>query len=408
MSVFFREGEMRDQTVKNLLNSNLCDIEHQLSMCIKCKMCTYSKWPQNDPMCPPYDKYRFFTYCGGGMLYLGKALDLGLIPPSQELIEVISKCTACGFCGMRCELVKVAPPYFPVHELISVIKAYLIEQEVNSSEKEMAVLDSLRRNRNPFFASPEAHKTVHKPYLNPDSKIYLFVGCTNTFKTGEILEASVAILEKAGVHFSLLDDEICCGAPLLDMGYRKDVVELAEQNMKQIEKSGAEKIIFLCPHCLSTFKSVYPKINGIRIGARLMFISQFVLELANEGRLTFPKSTSSKKKVAFHDPCYLARYVEDVESVRKLFERIPSIEVIENDRSRYETYCCGAGGGSRLADPDYSAGIAMERTGEFIRTGAEELITACPHCKGQFMSASENIREELEVKDAMELVSQYL
>lgn len=399
---------MSEQTVKKMLKSSLSDIERQMSMCIKCKMCTYGEWPQNHPMCPPYNKFRFFTYCGGGMLYLGKALDLGLVSLSEELLEVISKCTMCGFCGIRCELVKVAPPFFPVHELISVIKAELIERGVKLSEEEEKVFDSLRKNKNPFFVPHDERIAAHKRFLNPDAKIFLFSGCANTLKRGEILEAAVAIFEKTEIDFSLLEDEYCCGAPLFDMGHRREAVKLAEHNIKQIQKAGAEKVIFLCPHCLSMFKSVYPQINDTKIDAHLMFITQFVLELANEKSLKFRGSTGSKKKIAFHDPCYLARYVGDVESVRRLFEIVPSIETVEIRRSRYDTYCCGAGGGTKLADPNYSEEIAIERAKEFIETGAEELITSCPHCKGQFLDVKKHIGIELEVKDALELLLEHM
>ena len=143
------------------------------------------------------------------------------------------------------------------------------------------------------------------------------------------------------------------------MGHRREAIKLAQHNIKQIQKAGAEKVIFLCPHCLNIFKSVYPQMSDAKIDAHLMFITQFVLELANEKSLKFRGLTGSKKKVAFHDPCYLARYLGDVESVRRLFKIIPSIETVEIKRSRYDTYCCGAGGATKLADPSYSEEIAI-------------------------------------------------
>ena len=108
----------------------LRDVEKELAMCIKDKKCTYGEWPDNLPMCPPYNKFGFFTYCGGGMLYLGRALLLSLIEPSPELLKVLSTCTMCGFCGNTCKLVSVASPHFSVHEMISIIKAEMIEQDI--------------------------------------------------------------------------------------------------------------------------------------------------------------------------------------------------------------------------------------------------------------------------------------
>src|SRR4030042_3764704 len=125
---------MRDKAMEKLKG-----VEKELARCIKEKKCTYGDWPNNFAMCPPYNKFGFYTYCGGGMLYLGRALLLNLIEPSPEVLRVISKCTMCGFCGEVCELVKVAPPHLPVPELINIIKEELIERGVNIPSREKAV-----------------------------------------------------------------------------------------------------------------------------------------------------------------------------------------------------------------------------------------------------------------------------
>ena len=150
------------------------------------------------------------------------------------------------------------------------------------------------------------------------------------------MDATIKIFEEAQVNFSLLGDEWCCGAPSLDMGYRKEVSEAAEHNIKEIEKTGAEKVVFLCPHCLSIFSSFYPQITATKINAEFTFVTQFILDLARKNILKFSNSGKPHKKVTFHDPCYLARYIGDVDSVREFLKLIPSVELVEMKRNRDE------------------------------------------------------------------------
>jgi heterodisulfide reductase subunit D len=391
-----------------MMREKLKDIERQLALCIKCKKCTYGDWPNNLPMCPPYNKFGFYTYCGGGMLYLGRAILLNLIEPSPEALEVISKCTMCGFCGEICELVKVTPPHLPVHELINIIKAELIEQGIDISKRGKAVFDSIKKEKNPFGVSYDKRLKAHETFLNPKAKVMIFSGCFNTLKRKNTLDPTLRILEKAQVDFRLLGDEWCCGAPLLDMGYRKEIAELAEHNIKEIVNTRVEKVVFLCPHCLSIFSSFYPQITTTKISAELTYVTQFILDLARKNIVKFSNSSKPHKKVAFHDPCYLARYIGDVQSVRELLKCIPSVELVEMKRNRNETYCCGAGGGVKISDPDYAEWIGKERLKEFIDTGASELITSCPHCVEHFWDVSGEMGFDFPVRDSLEIILEYI
>jgi hypothetical protein len=82
--------------MKMKMDFGLKELERQFSLCIRCKRCTYGNWPENLPICPIYDKYKFFTYCGGGIIYLARAILLGLIEKENydEVLKVISKCTS--------------------------------------------------------------------------------------------------------------------------------------------------------------------------------------------------------------------------------------------------------------------------------------------------------------------------
>jgi Fe-S oxidoreductase len=56
-------------------------------------------------------------------------------------------------------------------------------------------------------------------------------------------------------------------------------------------------------------------------------------------------------------------------------------KLIEMDRNRERSRCCGAGGGVRSANPDKSMAMAQQRVEDAIETGAELIISCCPFCR---------------------------
>jgi len=74
------------------------------------------------------------------------------------------------------------------------------------------------------------------------------------------------------------------------------------------------------------------------------------------------------------------------------------------DRNKEDSYCCGAGGGSKILDQDNSLAIGQERARDFKKTGAEVLVTSCPLCKSQFRELNQYSNKEIVIKDAVEVL----
>ena len=114
--------------------------------------------------------------------------------------------------------------------------------------------------------------------------------------------------------------------------------------------------------------------------------------------------------MAYHDPCYLSRYrePEGVTSPRRVLEAAGQ-RVIEPERTRTHSFCCGAGGAMVFREESEGTRINHERVDELIRTGADSVAVACPFCRlmvGDGMA--DRGKEEIEVKDIAQVVAERL
>ncbi|MDX1779649.1 MAG: heterodisulfide reductase-related iron-sulfur binding cluster, partial [Thermodesulfobacteriota bacterium] len=89
---------------------------------------------------------------------------------------------------------------------------------------------------------------------------------------------------------------------------------------------------------------------------------------------------------------------------RKLMKLIPGLELVEMDRSRENSRCCGAGGGLKAGYPDIQNKISQTRIKEAEATGATELVSACPFCYQGLQVGIQALDSKLTMRDITELV----
>jgi Fe-S oxidoreductase len=91
-----------------------------------------------------------------------------------------------------------------------------------------------------------------------------------------------------------------------------------------------------------------------------------------------------------------------------VLKSIPGIKLVEMERNREYAWCCGAGGGVSERYPEFSSWTAGERIEEAWATGAEGIVSACPHCERNFIDAVTDRGEAMKVYDILDLVREAL
>jgi len=182
------------------------------------------------------------------------------------------------------------------------------------------------------------------------------------------------------------------------MGDEKGALELMQHNIRQIKESGAKTVVFTCAECFSTFSNL--ETYGLKKEFDGMHISQYLAGLLKEEKFSLQHI---KKRVAFHDPCYLGRHQGEYEAPRSILAAVPGLELVEMPRNRKNAWCCGAGGGVQEAFEEYSQWIAAERFEEIKHVKAELLITSRPGCKENLWGQA--MANGIRIMDLVELVN---
>ncbi len=217
-------------------------------------------------------------------------------------------------------------------------------------------------------------------------KVLYYPGClTKGVLTAE-MENYKEIFNRLGVDFVMLsDEEVCCGLPVLNAGYRKDVKKLAEKNLKLFREKGIDKILTNCPSCLHTFNSVYPKlVRDFDIKAEHATVV-ILKALKRKGIRCKEKGTG--EVVAYHDPCHLGRYSGIYEEPREVIEMLGG-EIVESRFNREKALCCGGGGGVRANFSDLAKGVARERVKSFSGN-VKKIISPCGLCYANMKSVDD-------------------
>jgi Fe-S oxidoreductase len=228
------------------------------------------------------------------------------------------------------------------------------------------------------------------------AEILLWLG-DGAFDTryGQTLRALIEILQVANLDFAVLGDaEQDCGDLARRLGDEAGFARLARENILVLQTRRFNRIVTADPHALHVLRNEYPGYGG---NFSVQHHTALLDELLASGTL---KVLLGDLAITYHDPCYLGRYNNEIESPRQILQRLTG-NLVEMARHGKNSFCCGGGGGAPVTDISGKRRIPDLRMEQAAATGAAIVAVACPGCTAMLEGV---VQPRAEIRDIAELV----
>jgi Fe-S oxidoreductase len=418
-------------------------LEDYRAMMKRCSRCSYCKWIPFAQVkswrfakgCPSVEYGKFQSYSASGKFAVSLALLEDRISYTDGLLDIVFKCMLDGCCDLSCKVCRY--DLEPV-EVMRQLRYRLID-DGQFPFQDIPLIDNLRKEDN-MMMMPKADRGKWaegldvKDLTQEKAEVVFHAGCRFSYdeELWRIPRTVVTLLRNAGVDVGILGrDENCCGGRLCDMGYRGEFLKYAENNIDAWTTAGVKTVVTACADGYHAFKRLYPA--ELQFKFEVLHITELLDRLIREGKIKFTKTVPMT--VTYHDPCHLGRRGEPhvpwngeqkkirgqvliyeprkpryngasgvYDLPRNVLKSIPGIKLVEMERNREYAWCCGAGAGVRERYPEFSSWTAGERIEEAASTGAEAIVSACPHCERNFTDAINDRSEVMKVYDIVDLI----
>jgi heterodisulfide reductase subunit D len=354
------------------------------------------EWTSPYHRCPSFEYFKFKAYNAQGRGILASAvIDDKDFPLTEDLVKIVYTCTSCGVCSDICKAVDPLTAVWALRE-------ELVRRGAPLPEPLSRIHEKIRRYGNVFGSTRPAKVD---PLPTSGDNVF-FAGCDVRFSQPRIINAVAGIMKKTGMDLAYLgDSESCCGfIPGYD-GAGSIMEEQALHNVETLKRAGAKRVIVSCSHCYRALKTDYPLIAGV-LPFEVVHFSEFLAGLVKEQRIGFGEA--GEKRVTYHDPCFLGRHGKIYDAPREVMSAMPGLDLVEMERNRRWSYCCGSGAKITSACyPEFSAATTKERLSEGKRA-ADTIVTACTTCVSQMSKAARKEGTGVEIVDLSILAAQAL
>jgi Fe-S oxidoreductase len=318
-------------------------------------------------------------------------------------------CTTCRNCEDQCP---VANEH--VDKIID-MRRYLVLTQGDMPHEAARYFQNVERQSNPWGINRkerikwrEGRNDIHVPTIDEveEFEYLFFVGSMGSFdnRSQKIAQSFTKILNHAGVKFAVLgNEERNSGDTARRMGNEFLFQQLCKENIECFKSYNIKKIVTIDPHAYNTFKNEYPEFG---LEAEVYHHTELIHQLIQEGRIKPMKEV--RETVVYHDSCYIGRYNGIYDIPREILRSIPGVEIVEMERNREDSMCCGAGGGMMWMEEIQGKRINIERTEQALLMNPTTIGSNCPYCltmlsDGTKAKEVENKVKTLDIAEIVEL-----
>jgi Fe-S oxidoreductase len=400
----------------------MAELEKIRALSHACKRCASCRdWSWFDPALPGFlEGYtkKGYTICPAfkhssgfessyarGKLRLALGLIEDRFEADGEVAQRIFECTACGNCSEHCPATRQGK--LDPLEAIVLTRSFMVERG-------FPVPAGLR----PFVGQVSKRAPISERWIPREERgeasatLGYFPGCASPSVVSRlfpsIARSFLGILRLAAVPHQTIDEGWCCGYLQYLAGDLPAATAFLRGNLEVLQRRGIRTLVTTCAGCYHMFRVIYPRLSTEwrDQDVEVLHSAELLTCLLRETKLQVRGSPSKRAlRVAFHDPCDLGRKSGVFEPPRDAIRRLPNVELVEMEQNRENGFCCGAGGGLRVVNPEMSLDIASDRVSQAEQVHADMLVSACPACLWNLGQAARKRGSSIVVMDLCELAA---
>lgn len=184
--------------------------------------------------------------------------------------------------------------------------------------------------------------------------------------------AAVRVLRELGVEVDFPPDQVCCGQPAFNSGYRREARTSARAFLRAFADS--EHVVSISGSCAAMVRCHYPLLFAGRpeetaardLAARTFELSQFLVDVLGVTELPVRHAA----RATFHHSCHTRRLLGVVEQPERLLAMIDGLDYVPLP---FAEECCGFGGTFAVKMPVISTSLVDDKVDHVLETGAELL-----------------------------------
>jgi len=370
-----------------------------LNKCVQCGLCL--------PHCPTFRATGDESRSPRGRIALMRAVESGVAPVTNEVVESFSTCIQCRGCEPAC------PSSVPYGQLMEKTRESLVDSGKATPRWQKIALWGLTKPRLLRISTtgiglvqrvvpravparlglPKRLPLRQKPLTGTGDDVWLFTGCVMDAWQRDVHGQTKAVLEAAGFGVRITGDAApCCGALHSHAGLGSQAQKLAETMMASL--GGDAPIVVDSAGCGAAMKD-YDHLVGTdeskRFSARVFDIHEFLALNADQSPVPIGKPVQAR--VAIHDPCHL-RHVQRVHAHTRTVLGPAVAELVElNDQG----LCCGAGGAFLVLEPELAAQVRERKLAAIKAADVDIVASANPGCSLYLAAAGVKVVHPVEL-----------
>src|SRR5580765_7517253 len=338
----------------------------------------------------------------------------------QDYAKVVDQCYLCDLCYMtKCPYVPPHPWNVDFPHVMLRAKALKFEQGIKFRDRLLSSTDAVGKlaaipvvaqtvnavNRNPLARTAmQSILGVHKdrelpPYAphkfrshavaspafpvkdgkETPGKVAVFATCFGNYNEPQLGHDLLALLSHNEIPYVLVEDEVCCGMPKLELGDLEGVDALKQRNIPVLARYARDGYAILAPvpSCALMFKQelplMYPDEAEVIAVRDAMFDPFEYFVLRTKDKLLKSDFKQALGKVLYHIPCH-SRVQNMGQKTREMLESVPGTQVTTVER------CAGHDGtwGVKAEYFDNSMKIGRPVFRQMNEPGPDYVSSDCP------------------------------